>query len=237
MNYIKEINAFYNKIVFQPLSGSAVSLWHALMHFNNLSGWKEKFSVAVCMLQGKSGLKATAFKTARTELQEKGYIIWQSQGSNRAAIYQIISQETDYHEERTVQPVHPSAEQESLLITPPAPLKPDHSADHTLTFVHTVDDTMDHTHDHKADRTSDHSPDPLFKQIHKQDQTKQNQPAADAVRFYQENFGVISPFIAEDIMSWINDMGEPLVLHAMKLAVSQGKVTWRYVFTAIELTQ
>lgn len=43
-----------------------------------------------------------------------------------------------------------------------------------------------------------------------------------------------SPFIMEDITSWITDMGESLVLHAMKLGVEQGKPTWRHVKGILE---
>ncbi|APC49609.1 hypothetical protein BME96_16045 [Virgibacillus halodenitrificans] len=33
----------------------------------------------------------------------------------------------------------------------------------------------------------------------------------------------------EDILNWTKDLSEPLVLHAMKLALEQDKTTWRYV--------
>ncbi|MEI3598650.1 MULTISPECIES: hypothetical protein [unclassified Oceanobacillus] len=35
MNYIKEINAFYDHQEREPLLGSAVALWYTLMHMNN----------------------------------------------------------------------------------------------------------------------------------------------------------------------------------------------------------
>ena len=35
MNYIKEINALYDRQEQKPLSGAAVTLWYALMHINN----------------------------------------------------------------------------------------------------------------------------------------------------------------------------------------------------------
>ena len=96
MNYIKDLNAFYNQIIFQPLSGSAVAIWNTLMHFNNLCGWKREFSVAATQLQLKAGLKAISFQRARDELKEKGFIIVTSRGSNQAAVYQMISQQMDF---------------------------------------------------------------------------------------------------------------------------------------------
>ncbi|MEW9675247.1 hypothetical protein ABRT01_03515 [Lentibacillus sp. L22] len=59
MNYIKELNAFYHHIVFEPLSGAAVSLWHTLMHFNNRYGWRAQFSVPATMLELASGVKGS----------------------------------------------------------------------------------------------------------------------------------------------------------------------------------
>ncbi|WP_159457832.1 hypothetical protein [Virgibacillus dakarensis] len=93
MNYIKELNAFYNQVLINPLSGSAMTLWNALMHINNLCGWKKEFTASVSLLHLKSGIKGTTFKRARDELQKKGYIRFTSRGGNQAAIYQIISQQ------------------------------------------------------------------------------------------------------------------------------------------------
>ncbi len=49
----------------------------------------------------------------------------------------------------------------------------------------------------------------------------------NAHRFYQENFGVENPFIAECIDQWIDDIGEELVIEAMKRALKQNK-SWGY---------
>ncbi|WP_449355165.1 DnaD domain-containing protein [Virgibacillus natechei] len=203
MNYIKEMNAFYNRIDFQPISSSSVALWHTLMHFNNRCGWKKEFSVAASMLQLKAGLKATAFKTARLELQANGYITFQSRGSNRAAMYQMISQQMDFQQEDDSSQGSETSTSDQLSAHKP-----------------------NNTPDHKADHTAD----PLIKQRHQQNNEKGKPAVAtNAICFYQENFGVTTPFISEDITDWITGLGEALVLHAMKLALTQGKTTWRYV--------
>ncbi|AXM89363.1 DnaD domain protein [Anoxybacillus ayderensis G10] len=49
----------------------------------------------------------------------------------------------------------------------------------------------------------------------------------NAHQFYQDNFGVENPFIAECIDQWIDDMGEELVIEAMKRALKQNK-PWNY---------
>lgn len=69
---------------------------------------------------------------------------------------------------------------------------------------------------------------PLIKQKH---EIKQNHTTTttDAIAFFQDNFGVMTPYVANDIIHWVTDLGEPLVLHAMKRALEQGKGNWGYV--------
>jgi DnaD/phage-associated family protein len=45
--------------------------------------------------------------------------------------------------------------------------------------------------------------------------------------FYQENFGVLSPFLSEDIGNWIDDTSEELVTEAMKISL-QSQKPWKY---------
>lgn len=90
MNYIKEINAFYNEIEVTPLSASAIALWHALLHICNRTGWKREFSVPVGTLSLKSGLSERSVSNARNELKTKGFIDFKSRGGNRAAVYQLV---------------------------------------------------------------------------------------------------------------------------------------------------
>jgi DnaD/phage-associated family protein len=89
VNYLKELNAFYDRLETNPLSTSAIALWHSLMHINNKAGWVDEFAVAASVLCIKSGLKDSMFKKARNELSQKEYITFKSRGGNQSAIYQI----------------------------------------------------------------------------------------------------------------------------------------------------
>ncbi|WP_407272044.1 DnaD domain-containing protein [Radiobacillus sp. PE A8.2] len=189
MNYIKEINAFYNIIETNPLSASACTLWHTLMHISNRTGWKPTFTVAAAVLKLKSGLKDSSFKRAREELQHKGFISFQSQGGNQAAVYQIISLSSNM----------------------------DHSTDYCS------DQTMDQSTDHSVDRSAD----PLYKQNNTKQKEKNN--TTDAHDFYADNFGDICPFIVNEIATWTNDVGDALVVEAIKRAVSRNILSWSYV--------
>jgi len=91
MNYIREINAFYDWLETNELSVSAISLWYALMHINNKTGWKNEFTVALSVLSIKSGLSPRAVTNARKELAEKGRIKWESRNGNQAAQYTVNS--------------------------------------------------------------------------------------------------------------------------------------------------
>jgi len=45
--------------------------------------------------------------------------------------------------------------------------------------------------------------------------------------FYQQNFGVLNPFIAQSIGEWVDDLNEELVIEAMKITLKSQK-NWKY---------
>lgn len=240
MNYIKEINAFHNQNLFEPLSSSAICLWYALMHFNNLCGWKEEFSVAATQLQSVSGLKSTTFKEARLELQRKGRIGVVSRSGNQAAMYRMVSQlmvfsqEEEYIEEneKSVKgvPIPQDSSQNDNQETPAAPAQ-------TAGRINgqNADCNTGHSNGQGSGFDSGHNPGPFFKQDSaKQRQKQTTAAAADAIQFFEVNFGEISPFISKSISTWTAETNEPLVLHAMELALEQGVLKWRYVRGILE---
>lgn len=91
MNYIAEINAFYDWLEINPLSTSAIVLWHSLMHINNKCRWANEFTVAASVLSVKSGLTDRTIRNARNELKQKGRIDWKTRGGNKAASYSLVS--------------------------------------------------------------------------------------------------------------------------------------------------
>ncbi|WP_242620534.1 hypothetical protein [Senegalia massiliensis] len=91
MNYIAEINAFYDWLEINSLSTSSIVLWHALMHINNKAKWTKEFTVATSVLSIKTGLAERTIREARNELKQKGRIDWRSRGGNKSAAYKITS--------------------------------------------------------------------------------------------------------------------------------------------------
>ncbi|MEA0552936.1 DnaD domain protein [Lysinibacillus irui] len=60
-------------------------------------------------------------------------------------------------------------------------------------------------------------------------------PTQNAFVFYEQNhFGALGSLIIFKIEQWINDLSEPLVIHAMEKAVLNGKTNWGYVETILK---
>lgn len=188
MNYIKELNAFYNQMEVNPLSASATLLWYTLMQVNNRTGWKKNFTVAATVLRMKSGLKDSSFKRARDELKKKGLILFHSRGGNQAAIYEIIplSDVVNYNDN------------------------------------YSTDNYMDES----TDQNVDHNTDPLNKVKINENKTPN---AASAIQFFKNNFGQVAHYIAQELHTWTNKLGDPMVIEAMKKALEQNKFNWSYV--------
>ncbi|WP_449354881.1 DnaD domain protein [Virgibacillus natechei] len=88
------------------------------------------------------------------------------------------------------------------------------------------DDNKQHAQnsaDNMADKVED-NPAPFSKHKQKNKQKKTN--TTDAARFYQENFGVITSYVADDLLNWVNDIGDALVLEALKRALERNKASW-----------
>ncbi|WP_174615160.1 DnaD domain-containing protein [Virgibacillus ihumii] len=258
MNYIKEMNAFYHHVTFDPISGGAVALWSTLMHLNNKSGWQETFSVPASLLELLSGVKGTTFKRARRELTECGFIEVTAGKGSKSATYRMISladkmvghtgyvateTKSSYEDSPTTdnQSQHESTEENTDTGKETEAHTGNKSEGAAAKEAHNLARGMVHNQNHnsacKSDRNMAHSPAPLFKQYINKTQTKEKPKKqllpsncdSDAIHFYQENFGMVSPYVTEDLTNWIQNAGEALVLHAMKQALDQGKANWSYV--------
>lgn len=88
MNYIREINAFYDWLEINELTKPAVLLWHALMHLNNKAGWRESFTVARSVIEAKTGLKKDAYYKARNLLKQNGLLDFKERGT-KATVFRL----------------------------------------------------------------------------------------------------------------------------------------------------
>ncbi|UJL46278.1 DnaD domain protein [Virgibacillus sp. NKC19-16] len=199
MNYLKQINAFHLKIDLEPISVNARSLWFTLMDINNRLGWKEDFTVAVSTLIAKAGLAETPLRRARKELEDNGFIHVTSGSGNKAAAYRMVC----------------LYENKADNLNGKTEVKKEDTVQQEQTTADNLEDKVEGI------------PTPFFKHKQKNKQKKTN--TTDAARFYQENFGVITAYVADDLLNWTNDVGDALVLEALKRALERNKASWGYV--------
>jgi DnaD/phage-associated family protein len=104
MNYLKELNAFYDWLESNPCSTGVVALWYTLMALNNRTGWKDEFTAANLTLQAKTGLSRQQLDRCRSFLISKGRIQYEkSRRVNQAGKYSIVkfeSRDESPHESR-----------------------------------------------------------------------------------------------------------------------------------------
>jgi DnaD/phage-associated family protein len=216
LNYIQEINAFYDWLETNPIPDSAIVLWHALMHINNKAGWVPEFAVAISTLSVKTGLKKDAVNRARHRLQQAGRIEFRSRSGQQSAVYRIIP----FASEKTTQSASQTASQT-------------YEIDHCVGLSDTIRITnREQTATQSASQTAS---------IIKLNETKQNETKESAAvtgddpfTFYQNNFGVMSPFIVQDMTQWCEEMGDQLVVEAMKRALVQNQTRWSYVTSILK---
>lgn len=90
MNYIAEINSFWDSVITNPLSTGQVSLYFALMHVNNRSSWTEWFAAPNQVLSILTGMSRSGILKARNELKQRGYIDFKDRGT-RATLYRMLT--------------------------------------------------------------------------------------------------------------------------------------------------
>lgn len=90
MNYIKEMNAFFDWLETNPSESTTQLLWFHLMGIANKSGWPEWFTVANLTLQAKVGVSENTINKHRNYLKQFGRIDYINLGKKKAGKYRII---------------------------------------------------------------------------------------------------------------------------------------------------
>ena len=81
---------FYDWLETNQVPKSAIALWHSLMHIANKAGWEESFTVAISIIESKTGFKRSELYEARNLLTQKGRLNWKQRGGNLCAEYELI---------------------------------------------------------------------------------------------------------------------------------------------------
>lgn len=96
MNYIMQLNVFYEKATGESLSLKAIGLYMLLLNKNNKLGWIEEFKMTNNVIMSVANCTLYELKTARNELEEKGYIIYKKGTKGQAGNYKIINLEKEF---------------------------------------------------------------------------------------------------------------------------------------------
>lgn len=97
MNYIAELNAFHDYLQANQLSTSEIVLWHALMHINNSTMWKNEFTASNLMLQQLTGLSISGLAVAKNKLKQRGlidYIIRKGRQAGKFRVKSLLAEAT-----------------------------------------------------------------------------------------------------------------------------------------------
>mgnify|MGYP000985019375 CR=1 FL=1 len=224
MNYILQVKAFNKLHLRDPFSKGQFMLFHALLDVNNDCGWIEWFDVALARLELFSQLSREGVQKARAELVERGLIEFKSNGT-RAGSYRLKK----LYEDSTQVSTQTSTQDSTQRVTKKG-------RSNTALATEKAENTQISTQDSTPKSTS----------LNKQNKTKQNKievcsscsenetsiensssnddaPKENVFEFYQQNFGMLSPFVQQDMLYWIQDIGHELVLEALKRALEQNK--------------
>ena len=96
MNYIMQLNVFYEKASGESLSLKAIGLYMLLLNKNNRLGWIEEFKMTNKVIMSVANCTLHDLRIARNELEEKGYIIYKKGTKGQAGNYKIINLEKEF---------------------------------------------------------------------------------------------------------------------------------------------
>ena len=229
MNYLKQVLALNQLQLRDPLSKGQYMLFQALLNVNNDCGWIEWFEVASIRLELFSQMSREGVQKARKELIERGLIEFKSNGT-RAGSYRLKKLYEDSTQDSTQNSTQMNSEIEPLSTPLPTQLeKNTQMSTQDSTQSSTQGSTQDSTPLNKLNKTklnkSKVNSCSSYTEISDEKSTDNddNKTTENVFEFYQKNFGILSSFIQEDILYWIRDIGDELVLEALKRALEQNK--------------
>lgn len=237
MNYLKQVLALNQLQLRDPLSKGQYMLFHALLNVNNDCGWIEWFEVASIRLELFTQMSREGVQKARKELIERGLIEFKSNGT-RAGSYRLKKLYEDSTQtstqvstqDSTQNSTQTNAEIEDLSTPLPTRLeKNTQMSTQDSTQSSTQGSTQDSTPLNKLNKTKLNKSKVNSCSSFTEQNTEQSvdnnddKTTENVFEFYQKNFGILSSFIQEDILYWIRDIGDGLVLEALKRALEQNK--------------
>ncbi|QPR68524.1 DnaD domain protein [Lysinibacillus macroides] len=189
----------------------------------------------------------TSFNTALTELKKYGYVKKERRrGKNGkfdwiTVVYEVPQVEGDGElEQQPEQPLPEKPSMENQPMVEPYPEKPSMENPRVEKpfvenqgLLNTNIPSTDLLSTERLINNTDDDKEPPANTATAEKQTAP--PAQNAFTFYEQNhFGALGSLIIYKMDQWINDLSEPLVIHAMEKAVLNGKTNWGYVETILK---
>jgi len=223
MNYMKQLNAFKDYLVFHDMPSGGILLWHTLMMINNMAGWKRRFNASGALIQQYGGLSKQRLSEARAALVNGGLIHYEPGARGRAPVYEMVILYDLRQQEAHKAPEH---KENHITDSKECVQVPD------LSRNRYTEEMADQLHDPSHDRHTDQLPDQsrtILKQKEKQKQKRRRGKQADPFMFYNQNFQALKPAASDIIANWSAKHGESLVLEAMQITVMHGGKTLKYI--------
>ena len=203
-----------------------------MLDVNNDCGWIEWFDVALARLELFSQLSREGIQKARAELVERGLIEFKSNGT-RAGSYRLkklYEDSTQVSTQTSTQRVTKKERSNAILATEKAENTQISTQVSTQTSMQesTPNSTQESTSLNKQNKTKQNKTKVCSSGSEKEvsmesRSTNDNAPKENVFEFYQQNFGILSPFVQQDMLYWIQDIGHELVLEALKRTLEQNK--------------
>lgn len=238
MNYIKQINAFWNWRKYNDdISHSAADLYFAILHCANEAGWKTQVNIPNSTLMSTSQIgNKSVLSSLRNNLVQKGLIKYIPGKKGKAPGYIIVTlystNSATNHSANQVTDVEIGTNTGSAQNT-----HKDTDSDTGMaqdTYLHTYPNTYTETNSATNQRT-------IYK--HKQKQNENNITAAvtddNTVKIFERYENLTGKPMSEtamkDIDSFISDgVSHDLILSVMDYAVDADKGNWNYMRGTLE---
>lgn len=198
MNYLAEINAFYDLIQIKQLSTGQINLWHALMHINNRCAWIEWFTVSNLTLELNTGMSRSGVAKARNSLKQYGLIDFKANGT-KATSYKMITMLKSKQERKQIS----NRDDDTMLKS---------------------EQDCNQIGVQNGNQSSNQNGNQIGDTLNKQNETKRNETIATAVT---ECLGLVSTFVLQECLSYLDELPESVIVEALE-RTSRADGNWNY---------
>lgn len=83
MNLEKQLDEFYSRLDYKPISSNAIALYEVIMHIVRKANWADDVKIVNSILTSKCKLSISALQRARNELITNEYIKYRKRNKSK----------------------------------------------------------------------------------------------------------------------------------------------------------